>query len=501
MKIAKNQDFTITYILTKWLPILLILFFASILYFYQINRESLWIDEIWSIIYAKKHPFASFNRALYPILLSVWMRFGDNEAWLRSLSVVFGLISIWLIYQLGMRLADRATGLIAALLLTLSPLVINHAQEVRMYVLSMCLGLGGSLILTFLLKRPKISLCLWWLSLRIMAVLTTPINILLLLPDALILGWQFFSQPEKKLIVLKKWFWLFGILIIPAVIIIKDVVPPLIEFLGVPEFSHQIGIAAFFGAITRFTILYLNSPVEQLSWFYEHIFVNLYALVLVILLGVAWFNRKKLTALWWIAAWGFCPSIAIFALSQFFPTLWGVDRYILFTAPYIFIILAKGFIQVWRWRKIVAVAIAAIYVIAVSGSLIRHYNLPYREDWRGVAQTITIAGQPNDAIALFPEQYLVALDYYYQGANPIFTIEMPPREKYFRPIDKPSLEKMLNELPKFHARLWLVFAWAHTSIEDRNNIVPSVLQEHFELEYFQKFTGIDLFLIEAKSTK
>ena len=490
------------------IPITLILFLAATLYFYQLGTESLWYDEIMSIQAAQAKIFSlSLNRPLYFMLLHFWMRFGSNEAWLRGLSVIFGLGSVFLTYLLGCRLANKLIGLIAAFLLTLSPLVINHSQEVRMYMLSMFLGLGGSLIMTFLLERPKISFYFWWLSLRILAVLTTPINILLLLPDTLILGWQFRKQAKHIfkhiLMTLRKRFWLFGILIITTVMIIKDVVPPLLDFLGERALlsDRKIGIPAFFGSIARLTIGRLKPPLEQLTWLYEHIFFNLFVLVLIVLLGVAWLNWKNSIGLWRATAWGFCPLIMIFLLSQISAPVFGVDRYLLFTAPYIFIVLATGLIQVWHWKKTAALVIIVIYTIAVSISLFRYYSLPYRDDWRGIAQTITVNEQPNDAIALLPEHYLPALTYYHQGGAPIYALGGLPKEKIY-PIDKLSLEKMLDEkmldgLRKFPSRLWLVVGWP--SAIDKNHIISSVLEERFELESFQKFTGIDLYLVKANS--
>lgn len=142
--------------LQQWLPIALVLLLAATLRFYQLGTESLWIDEIYSIRDARSLPTNLLNntRPLYYLLLGVWMQFGSSEAWLRGLGVIFGVGSVFLIYLLGFRLSGKATGLVAALLLSLSPLAINHSQEVRMYMLSVCLGLGGTLALSHGLERP-----------------------------------------------------------------------------------------------------------------------------------------------------------------------------------------------------------------------------------------------------------------------------------------------------------------------------------------------------------
>ncbi|NEO91442.1 MAG: hypothetical protein F6K56_14845, partial [Moorea sp. SIO3G5] len=154
---AEKLNSAETSIQADWLwqsiPIALILLLAAGLYLYQLGTESLWVDELYSVNDAKRLPDRlSLMRPLYYILLWLWMQFGSSDAWLRGLSVLFGLGSVFLTYQLGRRVAGKATGLIAALLLALSPLFINFAQMVRMYTLGTCLGLGGTLALVHALE-------------------------------------------------------------------------------------------------------------------------------------------------------------------------------------------------------------------------------------------------------------------------------------------------------------------------------------------------------------
>ncbi|MEM9809136.1 MAG: hypothetical protein AAF959_28105, partial [Cyanobacteria bacterium P01_D01_bin.56] len=71
----------------QWLPIALILSLASIVFFYRIDGEGLWLDELTSIRDAEELPgklMSSLVRPLYYILLLGWMQFGNSDAWLRS---------------------------------------------------------------------------------------------------------------------------------------------------------------------------------------------------------------------------------------------------------------------------------------------------------------------------------------------------------------------------------------------------------------------------------
>ena len=480
-----------------WIPIILILLLAISLYLFQLGDESLWVDEIASILRAEKFPYdntLNLNRPLYYILLHFWMLFGASEAWLRSLSVLFALGSILLIYILGYRLYGKTTGLIAALLLTLSPLAINHSQEVRMYMMSTCICLAGSLVLTYVLETPNVFNFSCWLSLRFLAVLTTPINILMLAPDLLLLGYQL-RQQLRRLKVLRNWLWLLGILLIPTVLILVDVIPPMIDFLksktGVIPAPSMI---AFVGGLTKFSVWPLTAPWEGLAWFYDH-FLNFYAAILICLLSVALFSKQASIKHLWPAVWGFLPLVAIFLLSQVVTTLWGVERYLIVAAPYILLLFAEGFVKVFHWQRRVAFLVIVIYAIAVGGALVNYYNTSQREDWRGVAQTITINEQPKDAIALFPNFFLSPLDYYYEGSASIYTIEPVSGNKA---IDKADIEQALLSLPSDNPRFWLVLRLYNFSIfQQQRQIFEAIIEEQYEVQKHEQFAGIDLYLVKS----
>jgi hypothetical protein len=110
---------------------------------YAIGRKGLWLDEAFSvwlgwqrlpemwgwIARLDQHP------PLYYTLLNLWMRLGDDASSVRLLSAVVGTLTIPVIFLLGRRLTGPGTGLLAALLLAISPFHVRFAQEARMYTL------------------------------------------------------------------------------------------------------------------------------------------------------------------------------------------------------------------------------------------------------------------------------------------------------------------------------------------------------------------------------
>jgi len=130
---------------------------GGVLRFYQIGSKGLWLDEAFSVwmgwqpvgellgwlVRIDQHP------PLYYVLLHFWMALGDSEATVRGLSALCGTLTIPVMYLVGRRLADKRVGLLAALILAVSPFHVRFAQEARMYTL---LALNASLALYALVR-------------------------------------------------------------------------------------------------------------------------------------------------------------------------------------------------------------------------------------------------------------------------------------------------------------------------------------------------------------
>lgn len=128
---------------THSLALVLILIVAAQLRFFDLDRNSIDVDEAVSWRQASQ-PFlemlAATARDNYPPLHNIILKlttavFGDSETALRAPSALLGVGTIYLLYRLGTLLWDRTTGLIAALLLALSGFHVWYSTEARMYAL------------------------------------------------------------------------------------------------------------------------------------------------------------------------------------------------------------------------------------------------------------------------------------------------------------------------------------------------------------------------------
>ncbi len=110
----------------------------------RLGSESIWLDELmsiqmatgtwenlwgWFLFLPEQHP-------LYYFLLRPWLAvLGDSPTALRSLSLLFGVATVPMMYMLGRDLVDTRTGVVSAFLMALSPFWLFYSQEGRMYTL------------------------------------------------------------------------------------------------------------------------------------------------------------------------------------------------------------------------------------------------------------------------------------------------------------------------------------------------------------------------------
>lgn len=123
-------------------PFLLIISGALIARVAASLDKSFWFDEAISWSFAKQdisqllQATASDNHPpFYYLFLHFWLKLNQSEIFLRFPSIVFGLISVFLIYLIGKKLINEKVGISSAVLMALSPLHVYFSAETRMYSL------------------------------------------------------------------------------------------------------------------------------------------------------------------------------------------------------------------------------------------------------------------------------------------------------------------------------------------------------------------------------
>jgi len=109
-----------------------------------LNKQSLWVDEFFTIYWSRFDPGfllgpgarLETNPPTYYLLMHTWTRlFGTSELSVRFPSVLASAATVWVVYALSRKLFDHRTAVLAALFAALEPAAVYYAQEARSYAL------------------------------------------------------------------------------------------------------------------------------------------------------------------------------------------------------------------------------------------------------------------------------------------------------------------------------------------------------------------------------
>ncbi|MGB3402998.1 MAG: glycosyltransferase family 39 protein [Microcoleaceae cyanobacterium] len=503
----------------QWTLLIAIVVLAAVLRFYQLGTESIWIDEHFSIRDAENLKLGT--RPLYYLLLHLWMKLGSSDAWLRTLSIPFSLGCIVLTYLLSRRLLSTSVGLLAALMMSISPLFVGYGQEIRMYSLSTFFGIWGSLILANILLYPqniRPLRILGWMLVRLLGVMTTPLNILMLMPDTLLLFWRF-RHNRKVMISFVVGLIMAGILWLPFAQVLQEAAPRFMG--GWVMYQPKPDIVLIPAMLTGVTVFWPLGDLPSLTdlsftlsgWGWDEtvmLYYMAYTGVAVFVLAIGLLQlirtspRQNATQAeyWWIAAWGFLPTIVIGVVSAFSGSIWR-ERYLIFAVPYFLILLAVGFLQLWQHYRKVAITVAMIYAIAVGGGLSHYYTTLYHDDWRGISQLIRTNEQPGDVIGFYAADWepRLTIPRYYEGNAEFHVMERDPLP---RPKDPKTtdifIQEMLQGLPPTSSRYWIVVYEPWSGGMKR---IRKMIDEKYDLLDYQTFPNSvnaapEVFLVAPK---
>ncbi|HBF35420.1 TPA: hypothetical protein DDW35_12735 [Candidatus Sumerlaeota bacterium] len=124
--------------LLPWIGIAFLTLAALALRLYRLSDLGLWYDEAFSILIARRSwgamnqvIFVDVHPPLYYYLLHLWG--AESITWARGFSVLCSTLTIPLLFILTRRLLGTGGAFLASALLTIHPMHVYYAQELRMY--------------------------------------------------------------------------------------------------------------------------------------------------------------------------------------------------------------------------------------------------------------------------------------------------------------------------------------------------------------------------------
>ena len=160
--------------------LVVILLVATILRFYKINLQSLWMDEIYTMNVS--NPANSYgtiitevnNREGFPyfyflLLKTLYTVFGYSPIVSRGLSAVLGVLSVYIIARLGEKMFSKQAGIFSLLILAFSEYAIYISQDARPYTFYLfCILLTYYYLIKYLKDVSKTNAIKYGLSLGLL---------------------------------------------------------------------------------------------------------------------------------------------------------------------------------------------------------------------------------------------------------------------------------------------------------------------------------------------
>ena len=121
--------------------IILIVILGIILRLKDLLKFDFWYDEAYTGILMRLKPTEFFgilakdsHPPLFSLIVKVWtIVFGVNDFTLRFLPFVFGVATIYVVYQIALTLTGKETAAISAFLAAINPFLIDYSIEARSY--------------------------------------------------------------------------------------------------------------------------------------------------------------------------------------------------------------------------------------------------------------------------------------------------------------------------------------------------------------------------------
>lgn len=394
--------------------LLIILLIALVFRLISIN-QSLWLDEAINVLASKNYSFlgmltqysiADFHPPGWLIILWFWTKlFGTSEIAVRIPSVIFGVLTIYVIYLIGQKLYSRPLGLLCALLLAANPLHIYYSQEARMYALAVLAVSINFFLFIKLIKKEKLGVVFLLCS-----------NLLVLASDYL----AYFIFPAQFIFLiifkhqgfLKKW--LMALILAAA-----------LGVWWIPFFFAQLDAGSvassklpawklIVGAFDpkALPLTFIKFIIGKISYHDKLIYASALLPVVVLFLFLIWRGieiiSKKDRNL--VLSWILIPLI-LATIASFVIPIYSYFR-LLFILPAFVILTASG---IFSFKpKLKYAFLVAVLVIQIFSASVYLFNPSFqRDDWRALVSFLKIKGQTP---VLFESSgTLPPFDYYAKG--------------------------------------------------------------------------------------
>ncbi len=412
-----------------------ILCIATILRFYKINFQSLWLDEIYTMnITNPENSFGSIitevnNREGFPYLYFLFLKvlhtvFGYSPIVTRGFSALLGVLSIYAINKLGEKIYNKEAGLFAALLLAFSEYAIYISQDARPYTLYLFFIIVSYIGLIDFIKNPSKQNAIkygLYVGLLLNSSFFGPINVFAQIMTIAIVS---FNRTLSEIIeVIKK-------LIISGSIALLFFIPNIYKLTTIMGFKSNWIPAPTNESLSLILKEFLGNS-EITLFLFSVVFI--YFMISFFSGKEEYSNTEKLTnkefpfilILTWIAVF-----IIVVFLKSYLDTSLYISRYFTSIIPAIFLIFGIAIANI-KSNSIKNTFLVSICIFMFLNLTVvkGHYRWFFKTQFRDASQLIIDNNKNNEPVFTSLKYWF---DYYLKDK--------------FNTVEKPDLETVINEM-------------------------------------------------------
>lgn len=359
-------------------------------------NESLWLDESTTALVSKmslhdiffKFLPNDFHPPLYYLLMKYWVSiFGNSEIFLRIPSLIFALLTIYVVY--------KAFGKLSAVLLASAPLLFYYAGEARMYTMAMFFV--TSLVIYFRKITKKSSVGDWFIfSFLLSLVFLTDYVAALIIPALWVGAWLM----RENLGWWKKFIMSHIILILGGVFwfpyLQKQLTNGLNVLITAPAWSEILGQTSF----KNLALIPVKFMIGRVGFDNKLVYLLVIGFLSLLFTLLLYEGRKAGKVIW---LWLIIP-LTLAAILSFRVSILTYFRF-LFILPAFYILVSEGIKKLGKYAKPVTALVLGIN-LALIGYYLANTKF-HREDWRAASKAIG-----DSQIVLPANSQAEALTYY-----------------------------------------------------------------------------------------
>jgi 4-amino-4-deoxy-L-arabinose transferase-like glycosyltransferase len=400
------------------------LIFGVAVYFrlYDLGARNLWTDEAW-VALAAMQPTAgealAAGQSTPPFyLLTVWALvqfWGHGEMVLRSLSWLFGVGTLWLIWRLSRVLLEVPAALLALTAVAFSPIMVYYSKELKQYSGDAFFAVLALWLAERLQARQGRR---GWLALALAGVVGLGFSqpLIFTLPAVGTVLWVTLPRAQRPRLACLAGIWLLAAAGYYLLFIRREIDPELVAY-WTQDFPDLSGLLPFFR--------WLGPALYRYFWYFLGEWGVIWGPLLLAAGMVVMVRHGRARVLLYLGG----PLLLAFGAACLhrypFMAHYGGNRLMLFSAPVLYLLVAAGgwgvFARLWRRRqRWLALALAGLLLVALNPRAGLQEDLSplnNREEIQPLVAYLEANLQPQDLVYVY--YFAVSpFKYYYHGPNP-----------------------------------------------------------------------------------